>query len=118
MNIAVIGGTCPIGSQVVKKLNASGNEAVPHSLSTGVDVITGQGLAEAVAGADAVVNLTNSPTFDDASPAFFRTSNAHPDGRTVVTDDTAGMFAAVHGDALTARGDAGNAPNRYSDWLY
>ncbi|MFE7775751.1 SDR family oxidoreductase [Streptomyces sp. NPDC057445] len=242
MNIAVIGGTGLIGSQVVKKLNAAGHEAVPHSLSTGVDVITGQGLAEAVAGADVVVNLTNSPTFDDASPAFFRTSmdnllaashkvgvghavilsiigadqvpdlvyyrakvlqedilkagpipysivratqfmefidavmswtteantvrlpttplqpiaaqdisdtvaevavgpplngtldiagpdvfpldelgritlNARPDGRTVVTDDTAGMFAVVHGDALTAKGDARILPTHYSDWL-
>ncbi|MFC9057202.1 SDR family oxidoreductase [Streptomyces sp. NPDC057074] len=74
MRIAVIGGTGLIGSQVVKKLNAAGHEAVPHSLSTGVDVISGQGVAQAAAGADVVVNLTNSPTFDDASPAFFRTS--------------------------------------------
>lgn len=242
MKFAVIGGTGLIGSQVVTKLNAAGHEAVPHSLSTGVDVITGQGLEEAVAGADVVVNLTNSPTFDDASPAFFRTSmdnllaaghkggvghvvilsivgaeqvqdlvyyqakvlqedilkagpipysivratqfmefmdavmqwttegdtvrlpttpiqpiaaqdvaetvagvaagaplngtlnvagpdvfpldelgritlNAHPDGRTVVTDDTAGLFAAVQGDVLTAKGDARSAPTHYSDWL-
>ncbi|MEV7239251.1 NAD(P)H-binding protein [Streptomyces sp. NPDC051020] len=242
MKFAVIGGTGLIGSRVVKKLNAAGHEAVPHSQSTGVDVITGQGLAEAVAGADVLVNLTNSPTFDDASPAFFQTSmdnllaaaqkggvghvvilsivgadqvpgldyyrakvlqedilkagsipysivhatqfmefmdavlswttegdtvrlpttplqliaaqdvadavaevaagaplngtldiagpdvlpldelgritlNAHPDGRTVVTDDTAGMFAAVQGDALIAKGDARIAPTHYSDWL-
>ncbi|MEU5727755.1 MULTISPECIES: SDR family oxidoreductase [Streptomyces] len=74
MKFAVIGGTGLIGSQVVKNLNAAGHEAVPHSQSTGVDVITGQGLDEAVAGADVVVNLTNSPTFDEASPAFFQTS--------------------------------------------
>ncbi|GGV74467.1 LysR family transcriptional regulator [Streptomyces gelaticus] len=74
MQIAVIGGTGLIGSQVVKNLIAAGHEAVPHSQSTGVDVITGQGLDEAVAGADVVVNLTNSPTFDEASPAFFQTS--------------------------------------------
>ncbi|MFF4574873.1 SDR family oxidoreductase [Streptomyces sp. NPDC001410] len=242
MKFAVIGGTGLIGSQVVKKLNAAGHEAVPHSMSTGADVISGQGLEEAVAGADVVVNVTNSPTFDDASPAFFRTSmdnllaashkggvghvvilsivgtdqvpdlvyyrakalqedilkagpipysivratqfmefmdavlswttegdtvrlpttpiqpiaaqdvsdtvadvaagtplngtlnvagpdafpldelgritlNAHPDGRTVVTDDTAGMFAAVHGDALIAKGDTRIAPTHYSDWL-
>jgi uncharacterized protein YbjT (DUF2867 family) len=242
MKCVVIGGTGLIGSQVVKKLNAAGHEAVPHSLSTGVDVITGQGLEEAVAGTDVVVNLTNSPTFDDASAAFFRTSmdnllaagdkggvrhivilsivgadqvpglayyrakvlqedilkagpipysivratqfmefmdaalswttegdtvrlpttrlqpiaaqdvsdtvaevavgtplngtldvagpdvlpldelgritlNVRPDGRTVVTDDTAGMFAAAHGDALTAKGGARIAPTHYSDWL-
>ncbi|MFB7502084.1 SDR family oxidoreductase [Streptomyces broussonetiae] len=74
MKIAVIGGTGLIGSQVVKALNAAGHEAVPHSKSTGVDVIGGRGLDEAVAGADVVVNLTNSPTFDEASLAFFRTS--------------------------------------------
>jgi uncharacterized protein YbjT (DUF2867 family) len=77
MKIAVIGGTGLIGSQVVRNLNAAGHEAVPHSLSTGVDVLTGQGVDAALAGADAVVNLTNSPTFDDASAAFFRTSMDH-----------------------------------------
>ncbi|MFD4227132.1 SDR family oxidoreductase [Streptomyces sp. NPDC058545] len=242
MKFAVMGGTGRIGSQVVKKLKEAGHEVVPHSLSTGVDIITGQGLDEAVAGVDVVVNLTNSPTFDDASPAFFQTSmdnllsacrkggvghvvilsivgieqvpdldyyrakvlqenilktgsipysivratqfmefmdsvlamttdgdtvrlpptpiqpiaaqdvsdavaevaagtplngilnvagpdvfpldelgrmtlNAHPDGRTVVTDDTAGMFAAVRGDVLTAKGDARIAPTHYADWL-
>ncbi|WP_329163522.1 NAD(P)H-binding protein [Streptomyces sp. NBC_01717] len=242
MKFAVMGGTGRIGSQVVKKLKAAGHEVVPHSLSTGVDIITGQGLEEAVAGVDVVVNLTNSPTFDDASPAFFQTSmdnllaacrkggvghvvilsivgieqvpdldyyrakvlqenilktgsipysivratqfmefmdsvlamttdgdtvrlpptpiqpiaaqdvsdavaevaagtplngilnvagpdvfpldelgrmtlNARPDGRTVVTDDTAGMFAAVRGDVLTAKGDARIAPTHYTDWL-
>ncbi|MET9414607.1 NAD(P)H-binding protein [Streptomyces klenkii] len=74
MKFAVIGGTGLIGSQVVKSLNAAGHEAVPHSQSTGVDVISGKGLDEAVAGADVLVNLTNSPTFDEDSPAFFRTS--------------------------------------------
>ncbi|MFF3246976.1 SDR family oxidoreductase [Streptomyces sp. NPDC002870] len=74
MKFAVIGGTGLIGSQVVKILNAAGHEAVPHAQSTGVDVISGQGLDAAVAGADVVVNLTNSPTFDEASPAFFQTS--------------------------------------------
>ncbi|MFF0777232.1 SDR family oxidoreductase [Streptomyces sp. NPDC003720] len=74
MKIAVIGGTGLIGSQVVKNLTAAGHEAVPHSKSTGVDIISGRGLDEAVAGADVVVNLTNSPTFDETSLAFFRTS--------------------------------------------
>ncbi|MER6438981.1 MULTISPECIES: NAD(P)H-binding protein [unclassified Streptomyces] len=74
MKIAVIGGTGLIGSQVVRDLNAAGHEAVPHSLSTGVDILTGKGLDEALNGADVVVNLTNSPTFDDASPAFFQIS--------------------------------------------
>jgi uncharacterized protein YbjT (DUF2867 family) len=74
MKIAVMGGTGLIGSQVVKILNDGGHEAVPHSPSSGVDVLSGRGLPEALAGADVVVNLTNSPTFDDASIGFFRTS--------------------------------------------
>ena len=74
MRLAVIGGTGLIGSQVVKILNASGHEAMPHSPSTGLDLLSGQGLPEALKGADVVVNLTNSPTFDDASPAFFQTT--------------------------------------------
>jgi uncharacterized protein YbjT (DUF2867 family) len=74
MRIAVIGGTGLIGSQVVRNLNEAGHEAVPHSPSTGVDLLTGQGLDTALDGADVVVNLSNSPTFDEASPAFFRTS--------------------------------------------
>lgn len=74
MKIAVIGGTGLIGSQVVKRLTAAGHDATPHSLSTGTDIISGKGLDEALAGAEVVVNLTNSPTFDDASLAFFRTS--------------------------------------------
>ncbi len=72
MKIAVIGGTGLIGSQVVQILTASGHEAVPHSPSSGLDLLSGQGLPGALTGADVVVNLTNSPTFDDASPAFFQ----------------------------------------------
>jgi uncharacterized protein YbjT (DUF2867 family) len=74
MKVAVIGGTGRIGSQVVKILNASGHEAVPYSPSTGVDMLTGRGLPGALKGAGVVVNLANSPTFDDASPAFFQTT--------------------------------------------
>src|SRR5215472_6093451 len=72
MKIAVIGGTGLVGSQVVKMLNAYGHEATPQSPSTGLDLLTGKGLPEALEGAEVVVNLTNSPTFDDASPAFFQ----------------------------------------------
>src|SRR6516164_4396816 len=72
MKIAVIGGTGLVGSQVVKILNAYGHEAAPQSPSTGVDLLTGEGLTDALEGTEVVVNLTNSPTFDDASPAFFQ----------------------------------------------
>src|SRR5260370_29370481 len=74
MKIAVIGGTGLIGSQVVSILNASGHLAVPHSPDSGVDLLSGRGLPEALNGADVVVNLTNSPTFDDASLVFFQTT--------------------------------------------
>ncbi|MEU0129807.1 NAD(P)H-binding protein [Streptomyces sp. NPDC006289] len=242
MKIAVLGGTGLIGSQVVQDLTAAGHDAVPHSQSTGVDLVTGEGLSAALAGCGAVVNVTNSPTFDEASLDFFRTTMdnlltaageqgvghvvvlsivgveqvpqldyyrakvlqedllkagpvpysivratqffefvdavlawtadeetvrlpatpiqpiaaadvaatvaevaagrplqgtldiagadvftldelgrvtlaAHDDERTVVTDDTAGMFAAVRGDAIIAGPDARIAPTRYRDWL-
>ncbi|MCX5264551.1 SDR family oxidoreductase [Streptomyces sp. NBC_00199] len=74
MKIVVVGGTGLIGSQVVRRLKELGHEATAAAQSTGVDVITGVGLDEALAGAETVVDLTNSPTFDEASPAFFRTS--------------------------------------------
>ncbi|MEV6494918.1 SDR family oxidoreductase, partial [Actinoplanes sp. NPDC051633] len=74
MKIAVLGGTGRIGSQVVKILGAAGHEAVPHSPSTGLDLISGAGLREALTGTDVVINLTNSPTFDDASIDWFRTT--------------------------------------------
>ncbi|MDX3797915.1 SDR family oxidoreductase [Streptomyces sp. AK04-3B] len=74
MKIVVVGGTGLIGSQVVRRLKELGHEATAAAQSTGVNVITGVGLDEALAGAETVVDLTNSPTFDEASPAFFRTS--------------------------------------------
>jgi uncharacterized protein YbjT (DUF2867 family) len=74
MKFTVIGGTGRIGSQVVAKLRAAGHEAVPAAPSTGVDMLSGAGLAGALEGADTVVNLANSPTFDAASLDFFRTS--------------------------------------------
>lgn len=74
MKCTVIGGTGLIGSQVVRRLTDAGHEAVPASLSTGVDLISGEGLDEALRGAGTVVNVANSPTFDAASLDFFRTS--------------------------------------------
>jgi uncharacterized protein YbjT (DUF2867 family) len=74
MKLTVIGGTGLIGSQVVQKLTAAGHQAVPAALSTGLDLITGQGLDQALEGAEVVVNVANSPTFDEASTGFFRTS--------------------------------------------
>ena len=74
MKLTVIGGTGLIGSQVVQKLTAAGQEAVPAAPSTGVDVISGKGLDQALEGAEVEINLANSPTFDEASLGFFRAS--------------------------------------------
>ncbi len=74
MKITVIGGTGLIGSHLVSRLREAGHEVTPSSLSTGVDLLTGAGLDHALDGADTVVNVTNSPTFDEASPDFFRTT--------------------------------------------
>jgi uncharacterized protein YbjT (DUF2867 family) len=74
MKLTVIGGTGLIGSQVVQKLSGAGHEAVAAALNTGVDVITGDGLDQALEGAEVVVNVANSPTFDEASLEFFTTS--------------------------------------------
>lgn len=75
MKIIVIGGTGLIGSKVVTKLCKSGFEAVAASRSSGVDTMTGRGLADVLAGASVVVDVSNSPTFDGAaSLEFFETS--------------------------------------------
>lgn len=76
MKIAVI-GTGLIGSQVARQLTDAGHEVGAHSLSTGVDLLTGEGLEDALRGVEVVVDLTNSPTFDEASADFFRGSVTH-----------------------------------------
>ena len=65
MKIVVIGGTGLIGSKVVEKLKTRGHEAVAAAPNTGVDTITGEGLAEALTGAEVVVDVSNSPSFED-----------------------------------------------------
>jgi uncharacterized protein YbjT (DUF2867 family) len=75
VKIIVIGGTGLIGSKVVTKLRESGFEAVAASPNTGVNTITGDGLAEVLTGASVVVDVSNSPSFEDAAVmAFFETS--------------------------------------------
>ena len=75
MKIVVIGGHGRIGSKIVGKLGERGHNAVAADLSTGVNTLTGEGLAEAFDGADVVVDASNSPSFeDDAALEFFRTS--------------------------------------------
>jgi uncharacterized protein YbjT (DUF2867 family) len=75
MKIVVVGGTGLIGSKLVKKLRDQGHEAVAASPNTGVNSITGEGLANALKGASVVVDVTNSPSWEDAAVLkFFETS--------------------------------------------
>jgi len=75
MKIVVIGGTGRIGSKVVERLRAAAHEVVVAAPSTGIDVLTGTGLAQAMAGTEVVVDLANSPSFEDAAVlSFFQTA--------------------------------------------
>jgi uncharacterized protein YbjT (DUF2867 family) len=75
MKIVVIGGSGLIGSNLVDRLRKKGHEVVAASPSSGVDTITGEGLPQAVAGAQVVVDAANSPSFEDKAVLdFFRTS--------------------------------------------
>jgi uncharacterized protein YbjT (DUF2867 family) len=75
MKIVVIGGSGLIGSKLVKKLRQLGHEVVAASPSSGVNTITGEGLAEGLTGAQVVVDVTNSPSWEDnAVLEFFETS--------------------------------------------
>jgi uncharacterized protein YbjT (DUF2867 family) len=85
MKIVVIGGTGLIGTKVVNRLREKGHEALAASPSSGVNTITGEGLAEALAGALVVVDLANAPAWDDkAVLEFFETS-----GRNLLAAETA-----------------------------
>lgn len=85
MKIVVIGGTGLIGSKTVALLRGRGHEVVAASPGTGVDTVTGAGLVEALAGAAAVIDSANAPSFEDrAVMDFFRTS-----GRNLLAAETA-----------------------------
>lgn len=73
MKVVVIGGTGLIGSKVVAGLRALGHEALAASPNTGVNTLTGEGLAEALKGAQVVVDVANSPSFEDAAALDFFT---------------------------------------------
>ena len=71
MKVVVIGGSGLIGSKVVSKLIEHGYEAVAASPNSGVNTLTGEGLAEVLQGASVVVDVSNSPSFDDAAVMEF-----------------------------------------------
>jgi uncharacterized protein YbjT (DUF2867 family) len=92
MKIVIIGGTGLIGSKLVRKLRDQGHEAIPASPDSGVNTLTGEGLAEALEGADVVVDVSNSPSFEDAAVLkFFETST----GNLLAAEATAGVHHHV-----------------------
>ena len=106
MKIVVIGGSGLIGMKLVKNLRQQGHEVVAASPSSGVNAVTGKGLAQALAGAQVVVDVANSPSFEDkAVLAFFETS-----GRNLLAAETAAgvghhvALSVVGTDRLLASG--------------
>src|SRR5881397_2739696 len=106
MKIVVIGGSGLIGKKLVNNLRKQGHEVVAASPSSGVNAITGEGLANALAGAQAVVDVANSPSFEDTAVLnFFETS-----GRNLLAAEaTAGVghhvaLSVVGTDRLLASG--------------
>jgi uncharacterized protein YbjT (DUF2867 family) len=78
MKIVVIGGTGLIGSKLVSKLREHGHEAIPASPNSGVNTVTGEGLADVLKGAAVVVDVSNSPSFDeDVAMNFFNTATSN-----------------------------------------
>jgi uncharacterized protein YbjT (DUF2867 family) len=101
MKIVVIGRTGLIRSKLVKQLGERGHEAVAASPDSGVNTVTGQGLAEVLDGVAVVVDVSNSPSFDETTAMnFFTTATRKVDERTLVP----GI-------------DAGRAEIRFDDWL-
>jgi uncharacterized protein YbjT (DUF2867 family) len=85
MKIVVVGGTGLVGSKVIEKLKQKGHEAIAAAPNTGVNTITGKGLKEALTGAQVVIDLENSPSFEDkAVLEFFETA-----GRNLLAAETA-----------------------------
>ena len=107
MKIVVIGGTGLIGSKVVEKLRAHGHEAVAAAPNTGVNTLTGEGLADVLKNASVVVDVSNSPSFEEkAVMAFFKTST----GNLLKFEATAGVG---HHVALSVVGSERLAESAY-----
>ena len=106
MKIVVIGGSGLIGSKLVEKLREHGHDPLPASPNTGVDTVTGEGLADALAGAEVVVDVSNAPDWDDdAVMTFFQTST----GNLLAAEAAAGVkhhvaLSVVGTDRLTESG--------------
>jgi uncharacterized protein YbjT (DUF2867 family) len=99
MKIVVIGGTGLVGSKLVQALSSRGHDVVAAAPSTGVNTITGEGLAEVMSGTSVVVDVSNSPALDDSALEFFRTATAN----LLVAEENAGVG---HHVALSVVGTA------------
>jgi uncharacterized protein YbjT (DUF2867 family) len=77
MKIAVVGGTGFVGSRLVGKLRSEGHQATAHGRSTGLDLVTGEGLQDALSSVDVVVITIDAPTFDAAASPFFRSTSGN-----------------------------------------
>ena len=98
MKIVVIGGTGLIGSKVVAKLRQAGHQVTAASPGTGVDTITGEGLAEALNKTEVVIDLSNSPSFEDkAVLEFFQTSGRNLLGAEISADVKHHMALSIVG---------------------
>ena len=106
MKIVVIGGTGLIGSKTVAILRQGGHEVVAASPQGGVNTITGEGLKEAMAGTQVVIDLANSPSFEDrAVLEFFETS-----GRNLLAAEAAGTMSRYPSSEPTGATMAISAP--------
>jgi uncharacterized protein YbjT (DUF2867 family) len=109
MKIVVIGGSGLIGSKLVSKLREHGHEAIPASPNSGVNTLTGQGLAEVLKSASVVVDVSNSPSFEEtAAVNFFTTATTN----LLRYEQAAGVR---HHVALSVVGTDRLAQNRPSD---
>lgn len=107
MKIVVIGGSGLIGSKTVERLRKKGHEVIAASPKSGVNAVTGEGLADALAGAQVVVDVANSPSFaDDAVLEFFETS-----GRNLLAAEAAA--GVKHHVALSVVGSERNPASGY-----
>jgi uncharacterized protein YbjT (DUF2867 family) len=106
MKIVVIGGTGLIGSKLIENLRADGHEPLAASPDTGVNALTGEGLAEALEGAQVVVDVANAPAWDDQAVLdFFKTAS----GNLLAAEKAAGVghhvaLSVVGADRLTESG--------------
>src|SRR3989454_9594486 len=107
MKIVVIGGSGLIGKKVVKNLRQQGHEVVAASPSSGVNTVTGEGLAQALAGAQVVVDVANAPSWEDkAVLEFFETSGRNLIAAGAATGVRPHVTLSIVGtDPLPASGD-------------